>query len=163
MTTKEHFSVPRKLFIFLIILVSLGLIIFSISEIVEIFKEVTKAPPEIVYDSGTVRMLGCGIALGALMSHVLLNTTKIFDSRPRLDKSFIVVTMVGVVLALFLPIIIHLPLEDYLVEKGYKICEPKSVFYKGGVTTVYTTDIPTCLDGLGLDYIVVDSEGNEVL
>ena len=162
MTKSEHFSLLRKLFIVLILINFLGGAAFSLITMIDLVRSISEAKPEVSFVSGYAQLFGAAIAGAAISAHVLLSTTSIFEKRQGFDKSFIYVAVGGLILAVILPVLIHLPLEDYLVENGYKICEPKSVIHRGSTTTVYTVDIPTCLDGLGLDYIVVDEENNEV-
>lgn len=66
-----------------------------------------------------------------------------------LEKLLTRMIIVKLVLMFLLPNLIHFPLEKYLFNHRYKICQSKSYDNRAYRTVAYAIDVQACLEGLG--------------
>lgn len=127
---------------------SLGSMTFFLNGTGTLISDLLGAAPIITFDTSVYRFLGIAIGTGGLAGSAVI-VWIYHESPPKAATKWIGRCLIGgLVLMFLLPHVIHFPLEKYLFNHGYKICEPKSYATRAYRSVAYVNSVPACLDGL---------------
>lgn len=127
---------------------SLGSMTFFLSGAGTLIRELLGGASIITFDTSVYRFSGVAIGTAGMAGSMVV--VAIYQKNPPKAASIWVgrCLMAGVMLMFLLPHIIHFPLERYLFNSGYKICEPKSYATRSYRSVAYANSVPACLAGL---------------
>ena len=140
----------RKQLLAAILMGGFGLIAFSIFfwGFGSLAASLMKSAPIVTFNTGVFRFLGVAIISVGIAIYAAIEWWRRSMPSAGLAKRLTRMMMVGLGFMFLLPHVIHFPLEKYLFNHGYKICEPKSYATRAYRSVAYVNSVPACLDGL---------------
>lgn len=127
---------------------SLGSMIFFLGGAGTLINDLLGAAPIITFDTSVYRFLGVAIGTAGLAGAAVI-VWAYQEKPPKAANKWIGRCLIaGLLLMFLLPHITHFPLERYLFNNGYKICEPRSYATRSYRSIAYANSVPACLEGV---------------
>ncbi|MCR6652845.1 MAG: hypothetical protein NVV73_15775 [Cellvibrionaceae bacterium] len=148
--TNYSASNRRKQLLAAIIFGGLGLIALSVFcwGFGSLASSLVQSAPVITFNTGIFRFLGVALISIGIASYAAVEWRLRAMPSARVTKLLTRIMIAGLALMFLLPHGIHFPLEKYLFNQGYKICQPKSYANRAYRSVAYAIDVPACIEGL---------------
>ncbi len=126
------------------ILASVGALVWFIVTLHALVIQLINMSNSIELNKGGLYMLGVSVGLGFLSFYMVVELWKGEAPSDRFIKIIGRLILLGVALMIILPHVIHYPLEFYLQNRNYFVCEKASHRWLHARTIVYMNDQSMC-------------------
>ncbi len=130
----------------LFVSLSLGALVWFGWSLFQMITQIASNSPIILFDKGALYMLGVGIGLSVL-TYVALH--EVILKRPltkKMSKKINMSALVSLITLIIFPQIVHYPVERFLENRNYKICEQASYQWLLYRKIVYASSFEVCTD-----------------
>lgn len=132
-------------------LIALSIFFWGLGSLVA---SLVQSAPIVTFNTGVFRFLGVAIISVGIAIYAAIEWWQRSMPSAGLAKLLTRMMMVGLALMFLLPHLVHFPLEKYLFNHGYKICQPKSYANRAYQSVAYVIDVPACIEGLESNFKV---------